>query len=251
MGLFICFALRPSARLMATSGVSIASLWKFYGDYPALRDLSITVEPGTCLALLGRNGAGKTTLLRILAGLAPFQRGAVQLFGHPARSDAARSQLGFLGHGIGVYEDLSARENLAFFARVTGSPSSRVDSWLDRVGLARVASLPVRQFSRGMRQRLALARTFLHQPRLLLLDEPFTSLDDRAITMLSELLLQARTDGATILLSTHQLREALAIASDVALLENGRLRHAGPRTEAMLDDPGLLYRLYTTASSAA
>ncbi len=235
---------------MGTSGVIIANLWKFYGDYPALRDVSLTVEPGSCLALLGRNGAGKTTLLRILAGLAPFQRGSVELFGSPARSDAARAQLGFLGHGIGVYEDLSAEENLAFFARVSGTPQARVSSWLDRVGLTRVAALPVRQFSRGMRQRLALARTFLHQPRLLLLDEPFTSLDDRAIAMLSELLLEARTAGATILLSTHQLREALAIATDVALLENGRLRHTGARTEAMLDDPGLLYRLYTTSSAA-
>ena len=235
---------------MAISGVSFANLWKFYGDYPALRDLSLIIEPGSCLALLGRNGAGKTTLLRILAGLAPYQRGTVQLFGHPARNDEARSQLGFLGHGIGVYEDLSARENLKFFARVTGAPPSRVDSWLERVGLSRVAALPVRQFSRGMRQRLALARTFLHQPRLLLLDEPFTSLDDRAIAMLSKLLLQARHEGATILLSTHQLREALSIATDVALLENGRLRHTGPRTDAMLDDPGLLYRLYTTSSAA-
>lgn len=235
---------------MGTSGVAIANLWKFYGDYPALRDLSLTVEAGSCLALLGRNGAGKTTLLRILAGLAPFQRGSVQLFGNPARSDAARAQLGFLGHGIGVYEDLSAQENLTFFARVSGMPQSCVAHWLERVGLTRVAALPVRQFSRGMRQRLALARTFLHEPRLLLLDEPFTSLDDRAIAMLSELLMQARAYGATILLSTHQLREALAVASDVALLENGRLRHAGPRTAAMLDDPGLLYRLYTTSSAA-
>jgi ABC-type multidrug transport system ATPase subunit len=105
--------------------------------------------------------------------------------------------------------------------------------------------MPVRQFSRGMRQRLALARTFIHSPKILLLDEPFTSLDDRAIAMLSELLAEARQGGATIVLSTHQLREALAIASHVALVENGRLRHAGERTQEMLDDPALLYRLYT------
>jgi ABC-type multidrug transport system ATPase subunit len=96
-----------------------------------------------------------------------------------------------------------------------------------------------------MRQRLALARTFLHAPKILLLDEPFTSLDDRAIAMLSELLVESRNRGATIVLSTHQLREAMAIASHVALIENGRLRHAGKRTEEMLDDPGLLYRLHS------
>ena len=126
-------------------------------------------------------------------------------------------------------------------------PADAAAGWLERVGLERVAKMPVRQFSRGMRQRLALARTFLHGPRLLLLDEPFTSLDDRAIAMLSELLTAARRDGATIILSTHQLREALAIASHVALVENGRLRHAGERTPEMLDDPGLLYRLYAAS----
>jgi heme exporter protein A len=110
--------------------------------------------------------------------------------------------------------------------------------------------MPVRQFSRGMRQRLALARTFLHTPKVLLLDEPFTSLDDRAIAMLSELLLEARRRGATIVLSTHQIREALAIASDVALIENGRLRYAGERTQEMLDDPGLLYRLHMEVGAA-
>jgi len=105
--------------------------------------------------------------------------------------------------------------------------------------------MPVRQFSRGMRQRLALARAFQHDPQVLLLDEPFTSLDDKAIAMLSELLNEARARGATIVLSTHQLREALAIASHVALIENGKLRFAGERTEEMLNDPTLLYRLHT------
>jgi heme ABC exporter ATP-binding subunit CcmA len=227
--------------------IAIEKLWKFYGDYPALRDTSLCIGEGSCTALLGRNGAGKTTLLRILAGLSPFQRGTVHLAGAPPRSDAARRQIGFLGHGIGVYEDLTAAENLGFFARVAGVKDAigTTSEWLQRVGLQRVAEMPVRQFSRGMRQRLALARTFLHAPRVLLLDEPFTSLDDRAIGMLSELLREAQSRGATIVLSTHQLREAMVIASHVALMENGRLRFAGARTEEMLDDPTLLYRLHT------
>lgn len=222
-------------------------VWKFYGDYAALRDYTLSVAPASCCALLGRNGAGKTTLLRILAGLSTFQRGTVRVFGEKPRSERARRQLGFLGHGIGVYEDLSARENLRFFAHIASvrDMNKAVESWLDRVGLSRVASMPVRQFSRGMRQRLALARTFLHNPSLLILDEPFTSLDDRAIAMLSELLTDARGSGTTIILSTHQLREALAIASHVALIENGRLCYAGERTEEMLNDPGSLYRLHT------
>jgi heme exporter protein A len=227
--------------------IQLDHVWKFYGDYPALRDCSLTIGEGSCYALLGRNGAGKTTLLRILAGLSPFQRGTVNLMGEKPRSDAARRRSGFLGHGIGVYEDLSAHENLNFFAEIAGIRNARAvtGEWLQRVGLDRVASMPVRQFSRGMRQRLALARTFLHSPQILLLDEPFTSLDDRAIATLSELLADARRRGVTIVLSTHQLREALAIASHVALIENGRLRYTGERTREMLDDTSLLYRLHT------
>lgn len=229
--------------------IEISQVWKYYGDFPALRDYSLSVSAGNCLALLGRNGAGKTTLLRILAGLSHHQRGTVKLLGHSPRTEQARRTIGFLGHGIGVYEDLSARENLQFFARLNGMAhaSQTIDRWLERVNLARVADIPVRQYSRGMRQRLALARTFLHSPGVLLLDEPFTSLDDRSIAMLTGLIEESRQRGATIVLSTHQLREALAIASHVALIENGTLRYAGERTAPMLDDPGYLYREYGTA----
>jgi heme ABC exporter ATP-binding subunit CcmA len=232
--------------------ILLEKVWKFYGDYAAVHDFNLSVTEGSCWALFGRNGAGKTTLLRILAGLSHFQRGTVRLFGEVPRSEKARLQVGFLGHGIGVYEDLTARENLSFFARMASLKDAHgtINSWLQRVGLARTASMPVHQFSRGMRQRLALARTFLHSPGILLLDEPFTSLDDRAITMLSELLLEARQRGATIIISTHQLREALAIASHVALIENGKLRYSGERTEAMLRDPGLLYQLHTDLGAA-
>lgn len=226
--------------------IQVDSLWKFYGDYAAVRDFTLSVTEGSCCALLGRNGAGKTTLLRILAGLSHFDRGTVRLLGEAPRSEKTRRHLGFLGHGIGVYEDLTARENLKFFARITGLKveGRSIESSLEGVGLARVAGMPVRQFSRGMRQRLALARTLLHSPEVLVLDEPFTSLDDHAIATLTELLLAARRRGATILISTHQLREALAIASHVALIENGRLRFSGERTPDMLEDPTLLYRLH-------
>jgi heme exporter protein A len=235
-----------------SAAIELDHVWKFYGDYPALRDYTLTITEGSCYALLGRNGAGKTTLLRILAGLSTFQRGSVRIFNHAPRSASARHRLGFLGHGLGVYEDLSARENVQFFARIAGvsNPRNAADTWLERVGLARVAGMPVRQFSRGMRQRLAVARAFLHAPDLLLLDEPFTSLDDRAIRMLSELLDEAHHRGATIVLATHQIREALAIASHVALIEAGKLCYTGKRTQEMLDDPALLYRLHTELGAA-
>jgi heme exporter protein A len=230
-----------------SAAVQLRGVWKYYGNYPALRDYSLDVGQGSCCALLGRNGAGKTTLLRVLAGLSPYQQGQISLLGEKSRSVNARKATGFLVHCIGVYEDLSARENLKFFARAAEVVQSqgKVDEWLVRVDLDRVADIPVRQYSRGMRQRLALARTFLPAPRLLLLDEPFTSLDDRASGMLRDLLGRAREQGATILFSTHQIREAMAIASHVALIEQGRLRYSGERTDAMLDDPGLLYREHT------
>jgi heme ABC exporter ATP-binding subunit CcmA len=221
-------------------------VWKFYGDFPALRDISFNVEPGSCLALLGRNGAGKTTLLKILAGLSKPGKGSVTILGEDARSQTTRYRTGVLGHGIGIYEELSAFENLRLFATLYGVPEpvQRAEEWLERAGLDRVRDGLVREFSRGMRQRLAVARAFLHNPSLLLLDEPFTALDDKAIAVLQQLLNQARNEGRTIIMSTHQLREALELASDVALIARGRLAYRGPRTKEMLDDPGWLYRNY-------
>jgi heme exporter protein A len=231
------------------TAVSIEAVWKFYGDYPALRDVSFHVDRGACLALLGRNGAGKTTLLRILAGLSRPARGRVTLLGQDARAVQTRRSIGVLGHGIGIYDELSAFENLLLFARLYGvaNPARTAKEWLERTGLDRVQDGLVREFSRGMRQRLAVARAFLHNPTLLLLDEPFTALDDRAIAVLQQLLAEARARGCTIVMSTHQLREALELASDVALVNRGRLAFRGERTAEMLEDPAWLYRNYGEA----
>jgi heme ABC exporter ATP-binding subunit CcmA len=231
------------------AGVTVDAVWKFYGDYPALRDISFTVNKGACLALLGRNGAGKTTLLRILAGLTRPARGRVMLLGEDARAVETRRRIGVLGHGIGIYDELSAFENLRLFGRLYGmeNPAKTAKEWLARTGLERVQDGLVREFSRGMRQRLAVARAFLHNPALLLLDEPFTALDDRAIAVLQQLLAEARARGCTIIMSTHQLREALELASDVALINRGRLAFHGERSTEMLQDPVWLYRNYGEA----
>lgn len=228
------------------SAVVIDDVWKFYGDFPALRSITFNVEAGSCLALLGRNGAGKTTLLKMLAGLSKPGRGAIKILGEDARAESARARTGVLGHGIGVYDELSAFENLRLFAVLYNvpDPARTADEWLERTGLARVRDGLVREFSRGMRQRLAVARAFLHNPSLLLLDEPFTALDDKAIAVLQGLLAKARSEGRTIIMSTHQLREALELASDVALITHGKLTYRGPRTREMLDDPAYLYRTY-------
>ena len=211
-------------------------VWKYFGDYPALRGASFDVPQGACVALIGRNGAGKTTLLRILARLSKPSKGEIRISG----------RIGYLGHGIGVYDDLSAFENLTLFARLEGvaDPREAARSALEHVGLLRVKESLAREFSRGMRQRLAIARAFLHHPDLLLLDEPFTSLDDRAVAVLQQLLADARSRGSTIIMSTHQIREAMELASDVALLERGRMIFSGPRSSEMLLDPGWLYRNY-------
>jgi heme exporter protein A len=226
--------------------IEAAGVWKYYGDFPALRDISFGVESGACMALLGRNGAGKTTLLRIVAGLAHATRGEVRICGAGARDTRARLSIGVLGHGISLYDELTAYENLALFARLYGlsDPSKRAMEWLERTALDRVKDGRVREFSRGMRQRLAVARAFLHDPSVLLLDEPFTALDDRAIALLQSLLRDAIGEGRTILISTHQLREALELATHVALLVRGRLAYTGERTEQMLEDTGWLYRHY-------
>ena len=231
------------------TAVSVDHVWKFYGDFPALRDIAFQVEEGQVLALLGRNGAGKTTLLRILAGLSRAARGRVTLFGKEAREQATRARIGVLGHGIAVYDELSAFENLRLFGRLYAlpDPDRSALEWLERTGLDRVKDSLVREFSRGMRQRLAVARAFLHEPSLLLLDEPFTALDDRAIGVLQEVIRRAKEQRRTIIMSTHQLREALELATEVALINRGRLGHFGARTEEMLADPGYLYRTYGEA----
>ncbi len=231
------------------SVIAVENVWKFYGDYAALRDITLSVESGCCLALLGRNGAGKTTMLRILAGLSVPAKGQVKIFGGDIRGSETRRKIGVLGHGIGVYDELSALENLMLFARLYDlpDPKGKAEGWLAKTGLDRVATGLVREFSRGMRQRLAVARAFLHDPDVLLLDEPFTALDDRAIAVLQGLLREALSKGKTVVMSTHQLREALELATHVGLVNRGKLAHSGPRTAEMLEDPGWLYRNYGEA----
>lgn len=226
--------------------VQAEQVWKFFGHYPALRNISLSVDRGECLALLGRNGAGKTTLLQLLAGLSRPGKGRVLVEGRDVRHPASRARLGLLGHGIGLYEELSARENLRLFAELYNVPRPRdvAQTWLERTWLATVAEAPVREFSRGMRQRLAIARALLHQPDLVLLDEPFTSLDDRAVALLQQVLREALARGSTLIMSTHQVREAMELTTQVALLQRGELRFAGPRPVEMLQDAGWLYRHY-------
>jgi heme ABC exporter ATP-binding subunit CcmA len=231
---------------VSAAALEVSKVWKYYGDFPALRDIQLSIEPGSTVALLGRNGAGKTTLLRIIAGLSKASEGSVSIQGSSVREQATRRRIGVLGHGISLYDELSATENLVLFAKLYGldEPEKKALAWLERTGLDRVRDGLVREFSRGMRQRLAVARAFMHEPEVLLLDEPFTALDDRAIAVLQSLLADAHAFGRTIVLSTHQLREALDLATHVALIQRGQLAFTGERTQQMVDDTGWLYRTH-------
>jgi heme ABC exporter ATP-binding subunit CcmA len=228
------------------SAVAVEGVWKFYGDFPALRDISLNAEPGSCMALIGRNGAGKTTLLRVIAGFSRPGKGTIKILGRAAHEAATRASMGFIGHGIAVYDELSAWENLCLFGKLYNlpHPEKSAAEWLERTGLSRVKDGLVREFSRGMRQRLAVARAFLHNPSVLLLDEPFTALDDRAIAVLQTVLRDALERGSTIVMSTHQLREALELATHVSLLNRGQVAFHGVRTPEMLADPGWVYAHY-------
>ena len=232
--------------MSADFALEIENVWKYYGDFPALRDVGLRITRGATVALLGRNGAGKTTLLRILAGLSSASKGVIKILGGDVREESTRRRIGVLGHGISLYDELSAMENLILFGKLYGlsDPKKRAEEMLEQTGLIRVRDGLVREFSRGMRQRLAVGRAFLHHPEILLLDEPFTALDDRAIAVLQALLREARDQGRTIILSTHQLREAMELASHVALVQRGQLIFSGARTQEMLDDTGFLYRTY-------
>jgi len=228
---------------MNEAAISIQNVWKFFGDFAAVREVSLEVPHGTILALLGRNGAGKTTMLRMMAGLSRPSRGDISVAGR-TWAEQNGSAIGVVGHGEWIYDDLSARENLEFFGRLykVEDLAASIDRWLETVGLTRFRNARTSEFSRGMRQRLALARAFLHKPQILLLDEPWSALDDRAIHLLSSLLRDAQALGCSVVVCSHQLREALEVATQVAVIDRGKLIFQGPNSEDFKSAPEDFYQ---------
>lgn len=223
------------ATAVSQFALEAIQLSKFHGEHPALRQVEFALRPGEVLAVLGHNGAGKTTLLHILALVARPTSGTVRIGGRDmvgAERLAARASIGLLAHQTFLYDELTARENLEFFARLYGLAGGRAlaERQLEAAGLAEVGDELVRHFSRGMRQRLALARTFLHQPELALLDEPFTGLDESASKTLRELVASWRRAGRTVVLSSHDRAQALELATTILVLDRGRMAHFGEST---------------------
>lgn len=209
------------------AAIELQGLTRHFGERTALRDVSVVVPEGSTLAVLGRNGAGKSTLLRILATLLRPHGGRAVLFGRelPKRAWEVRARLGLLGHDPLLYRDLTGRENLRYQARLHGVSRERVEEVLGAVGMARRAEDPVRSLSRGMVQRLAVARAVLHSPALLLLDEPRANLDPGASALLEPLI--GRAAGVTRVLTSHDPRAALAEADLVLALRDGVTAYLG------------------------
>jgi len=213
--------------------LDVAGLAKRFGHVRALRGVAFTLGAGDSLAVFGPNGAGKTTLLRVLAGLLRPDAGTVRIGGALlARGEAShRGRVGLISHHSLLYDGLTAAENLAFYARLYGlaEPHAAAARALEGVGLAARAGDRAGTFSRGMVQRLAIARALLHDPDVMLLDEPFSGLDQRAAGALRALLGRLRAERRTMVLVTHNLDEGLELATHVAIQVAGRFVSLGPR----------------------
>jgi heme exporter protein A len=202
-------------------------LIKAYGNRAVLKGVNLEVGAGEFVTLVGPNGAGKTTLLNIIATLSRPTAGRLRVAGHDAAHDpvAVRRRIGLVSHRTLLYDDLSGAQNLQFYARMYDVPDSRSrqDALLRQVGLWGRQHDAVSTYSRGMQQRLAIARALLHNPPILLLDEPDTGLDQHSAALLSELLRQAGTGRRTVLMTTHNLDRALAWGDRVVILAGGRI----------------------------
>jgi len=214
--------------------IEAIAVTKAFGLRPVLRGVDLRVSEGEFLTLFGPNGAGKTTLLRILSTLSRPTTGQVRIGGYvlPQQAGAVRSILGVVSHQPLLYGDLSAEENLRFYARMYGLPpdvqETRIPEVIEAVGLRRRTMDLVRTFSRGMQQRLAIARAILHDPQVLLLDEPYTGLDQDAAAILDTVLREVATQGRTVVMTTHDLARGLAMGDRVAILSNGKIAYDAP-----------------------
>jgi heme exporter protein A len=212
--------------------VEADSIARAFGARRAVDGVSLRVQAGETLALFGPNGAGKTTLLRLLGGLLKPSGGSARVGGEKVPGGAAvRRQIGLISHRTLLYDALTARENVEFFARLYGveSPRDAARRSLERMRIADRADTPVRALSRGMKQRVSIARATVHNPTVVLADEPFTGLDVAGARALSDLLAELRSSGAALVLVTHNIDEGLSLATHAAVMNRGQLLRSEPR----------------------
>lgn len=215
--------------------ITVKKLVKRFGMKTVLRGLDFDVQPGEFVALLGPNGAGKTTFLRILASLSRPSLGEVSIAGHKLPGDAAqvRARLGVVSHLPLLYGDLTAEENLRFYARMYGIPDleGRITEVLEMVGLNTRRRDLVRTYSRGMQQRLAIGRAVLHDPEVMLFDEPYTGLDQDASAMLDDVLKTVAAQGRTVVMTSHDLARAEVLATRFDILSRGVIAASATRRQ--------------------
>jgi heme ABC exporter ATP-binding subunit CcmA len=243
----------PALGQSASPLIHVSDVGKRFGAVTVLEGVSLEVRAGETLALLGANGAGKTTLLRIVATLLRPSRGRAVVADLDCVRDAdrVRGLVAYAGHGCHLYEDLTAQENLRFWMTLAGGPTADDDiqGALSAVDLDRVEADRVRTFSAGMKRRLSLARLLLVRPRVLLLDEPFASLDQHAKKWLAEHLLAFRARGGAIVMTTHSFGRELEIADRVAILAEGRVALETERASLAADELQRLYALHVEADA--
>lgn len=215
--------------------IKVRNLIKRYGPKTVLKDLNFDVKQGEFVALLGPNGAGKTTLLRVLSSLSRPARGEVQIAGFqlPGQASQVRDRLGVLSHQPLLYGDLTAEENLWFFGRMYDIDhlQDRSSQVLELVGLSKRRKDLVRTFSRGMQQRLAIGRAVLHQPQVMLFDEPHTGLDQDACAMLDAIMREIASQGRTVVMTSHDLSRAADLATRFDVISRGKIVASGTKSE--------------------
>lgn len=233
--------------------IRLENLAKHFGRVAAVAGISLDVGKGEALTIFGPNGAGKTTLLRMIAGLVKPGGGRIIIAGEEVthgHHDEIRRKIGYISHQSLVYGQLTAMDNLRFFAELygVGDPRAVAERLLGEVGLSARAGDPAATFSRGMKQRLSIARALVHDPEIVLLDEPFTGLDQHAAEMLQRMLMRLRNEGRTIVMITHNLNVGITMGTRIAVQAGGKICFDKPASEI---DPALFHDIYNRTVGAA
>jgi ABC-2 type transport system ATP-binding protein len=226
--------------------VELRDLKKSYGDFHAVQGVSLTIRPGMVYGLLGPNGAGKTTTIRMVMDIVPPDSGEVRLFGRPRRAEDSR-RIGYLPEERGLYRKMTVIDQLVFLAELNGvdkrSARPRIDRWLERLELADRGKKKVEELSKGMQQKIQLVGTVLHEPDIVILDEPFSGLDPINQTLFKDAFAELKAQGKTLLFCTHVMEQAEKLCDEICLIAGGRAVLQGNLKEIRRNWGGNAYRL--------